>query len=398
MRALNLLVVLWFATPAWATAAPRAVSLADVRTAVAKAPERIAAHHRTVTAAAEVEAAGAWPTTSLSLATARESPRLVAVASVPVPITGARRAARATARALAEVARAEADTIDLDLRLRATIAWLDLYGAGQTARIKMEASERLDALVVVTRARRDAGDASDAEVVNAEAQAARAHVEADDAARSEGIASAELAGLLGWDPSEALMTAGGLPTPDSAPDTPSLRISRHPVLRVQEARVAEADAAIAEARAAGRPDVHVNFEVDTLDPRGAPTDVRVGLAVDLPFGGRGRARVHAAGARLRAEQAEADAVRSQLTAELVAAQRRWAAARQRATSFTTAIVPAQERSSDLVRKAYAAGEVELASVIQSERDLLDVRAESLAADIAAAEAWTALERAVGGNP
>lgn len=396
MRVLGLVIVLLLARLPSATATPRAVSLDDVRTAVAQAPERIAAHRRTSTAAAEVEAAGPWPATSVSLGTARESPRLVAVASVPVPVSGAHRAARRTARALADVARAEADTVELDLRARATVAWLALYGAGQTARIKVQAAARFDALVQVTRARRDAGDASEADVVNAEAQAARARVDADDAALTQGIASAELAGMLGWDPSEALTAAGDLPKMEPGPSRAGMGVSSHPALRAQEARIAEADAAIAASRAAGRPDLHLNFEVDTLVPGGGPTDVLVGVSVDLPLWGRGRARVNAARERLRAEQAEAEAVRSQLAAELVAAQRRWAAARQRATSFTTAIVPAQERSSDLVGKAYAAGEVELASVIQSERDLLDVRAEAVAADVAAAEAWAALERAAGG--
>jgi outer membrane protein TolC len=92
----------------------------------------------------------------------------------------------------------------------------------------------------------------------------------------------------------------------------------------------------------------------------------------------------------------ADAIHAQLSAELVAAQRRWDAARRRASSFGTKLVPAQERSTELVRKAYAAGEVDLSAVIQSERDLLDVRAEALAADLAAAEAWATLERAAGG--
>ncbi len=379
-----------------ALASPREVSLDDVRAAVDQAPAHVAAQRRTVAAFAEAEAAGPWPATTVSIGTARESSRLVAVASIPLPLFGVARAIRRAARADAEVTRAEEPTTDVDLRGRATVAWLALYGAGQVAQVTQEGAERLDGLVEVTRARRDAGDASEADVVNAETQAARAHVEAEDAALSVGLAGTELAAVVGWAPAEELVATGPLPSEAPTDEGLASDLAYHPELRVQEARIAAAASAVSAARAASRPTLRVNLEVDTFDPNSGATNLLVDLTVDLPLWGRGRAREHAARARVSAEEAEANALRSQLAAELVAAQRRWAAGRRRAASFGTKLVPAQERSTELVRKAYAAGEVDLAAVIQSERDLLDVRAEALAAELAAAEAWATLERAAGG--
>ncbi|MCB9563759.1 MAG: efflux RND transporter periplasmic adaptor subunit [Kofleriaceae bacterium] len=157
-------------------AAPRAVTLDDVRAAAADAPARIAAHRRTLAAGADADAAGGWPATSVQVGTARSTNRLIAIAGVPLPVLGRGRAARGVARAEADVARAEETVGAVDLRLAVTLAWLALYRAEQAATLAADGAERMRALVDVAAARRDAGDASEADVVNATAQAARARL------------------------------------------------------------------------------------------------------------------------------------------------------------------------------------------------------------------------------
>src|SRR5262249_11456348 len=120
MRVPPLLLVLAISSPA--AASPREVTVDDVRAAVAKAPEQDAAHQRTLAAYADADAAGGWPATTLSIGTARVTPRLVAVASIPLPVFGVERAARATLRAEADVTRADESGTEADLVEQATVA------------------------------------------------------------------------------------------------------------------------------------------------------------------------------------------------------------------------------------------------------------------------------------
>lgn len=375
-------------------AAPRAVTLDDVRAAAADAPARIAAHRRTLAAGADADAAGGWPATSVQVGTARSTNRLIAIAGVPLPVLGRGRAARGVARAEADVARAEETVGAVDLRLAVTLAWLALYRAEQAATLAADGAERMRALVDVAAARRDAGDASEADVVNATAQAARARLAADDATRAVAIAGADLAGLLGWDADEALATAGGLP----GGDVDAADAGEVPELRAQRRRVAAAAAAVDQARVEGRPELRLEVEVDAFEATGAPTDVLVSLAVDLPLFGRGARRVAAARARVAAEEATATALARQVSAEVTAARRRWDAATRRVRGLTDELVPAQERAAALTREAYREGEADLVTVIQTERDLLEVRGEQVDAEVDAAEAWADLERVAGGAP
>src|SRR6185436_2918600 len=108
---------------------------------------------------------------------------------------------------------------------------------------------------------------------------------------------------------------------------------------------------LAQARREGLPQLSVDVEVDALDRGGAPTDVRAGLSLELPLFGRGGARVDAGRAAVRAAQAEHGATRARLEGALVAAQRRLAAAVERARAFRDQVLPAQERAAALAVRA-----------------------------------------------
>jgi outer membrane protein TolC len=139
------------------------------------------------------------------------------------------------------------------------------------------------------------------------------------------------------------------------------------------------------------------MEVDALPVDNGASDVKVLLGVELPLFGRRGARIAAARARVAAATAEADATRARIGAARTAAHTRWTVAQRRAAAFVDELVPAQTRSTDLVRAAYVAGELDLASVLQAERDLLTVESDRVEAEVDAARAWAALER-VGGAP
>jgi cobalt-zinc-cadmium efflux system outer membrane protein len=375
---------------ATAQAEPRAVTLDEARAAVEKAPAQYAARMRTAASSAAVRGAGGWPATDVAIGTSRAA-RVVGTLAIPLPLTGAARGARGVARADADVARAEERVSAVDLRLEVTVAWLELYLAGQRAQLAAENVKRFTDVEHATEARRTAGDASTAEVTYASAQTARSRVDAETAEGAVVVAGTELAALLGWDETRALVAAGPLPVgdPHAPPSIADLDLVAY--------KTDAARAAVQDVVASSRPAFRIEMEVDALAPDDTPSDVKVLLGVEIPLFGRRGGRIDAARARVAAATAEADAERARLRANQSAALARWSVAQRRATAFIEELVPAQTRSTDLVRAAYTAGESDLSTMLQAERDLLAVQSERVEAEVDAARAWATLER-LGGAP
>src|SRR5258706_9589077 len=106
MRSMALVVV--FAGVAHAE--PRqGITLIDALAAAQKAPALQIGGHEVAAADALVDAAGAWPSPSLHVATNRLTARVVAGATMPLPVFGTVGAARRQAAAEADVVRAEVD-------------------------------------------------------------------------------------------------------------------------------------------------------------------------------------------------------------------------------------------------------------------------------------------------
>src|ERR1041385_4304374 len=174
VRAALLFLVFSTAT-AHAQEARTEVTLPEVLAAIPRAPEAQVGGHEVMAAEATVDAASAWPSPSVHVQPNRLTARLGAGASIPLPVFGTVGAAKRRATAEMQVVRAETSLALRDLRHRVVQAWIRL-------------------------ARADA----DVDVTVAGAARARADVAVHAAEREEDAASAELAGLLGWDPRRSL--------------------------------------------------------------------------------------------------------------------------------------------------------------------------------------------------
>src|SRR2546421_2310163 len=87
----------------------RGVTLGDAIVAAKAAPAAQISGHEVAAAEANIDAASAWPSPSLHVATNRLTARLVAGAIVPLPVFGTVSAARRQAAAEADVVRADAE-------------------------------------------------------------------------------------------------------------------------------------------------------------------------------------------------------------------------------------------------------------------------------------------------
>jgi len=386
------------AAAARADAAAQPLTFADALAAIGAAPLHRAAVARTGAAAAGVRAAGAWPATALGVSSALRTAHLGLTASLPLPLFGTIGANVAVARAELGVATAEAEAVDLRLRRDVARAWLELARAEARADLSARSATREDELAAITAKRFAAGDASRAEVVAADAAARRARARATADTTAIAAASADLAGALGWDPAAPLHAAGGLPGLADAPAVEALGAARaaHPDVRAATARADAEGARVVEARRARWPRLALDLEGMIDDPTLPGSDVRVGVSLEIPFLGKAGAEARAAEARRAAALLERDATLGALHAGLVAAWRRYAAARERARALEEDVLPAQREADDLARAAYREGEGGLVAVLEADRALADVEAEWIEAHADAAGAWAELAWALEG--
>ena len=388
----GLLTALVLASSANAIAAPRDVTLIDALQAAGAAPVHQVAAAQQSEAAAASEAAGAWPSTALSASTSRLSPKLDLIASLPLPLFGTLAANRAVARDDFETAVAELRASDLNLARDVAAAWIALARAESRAALSQRSADRENELVHVTTERFEAGEASHADVVLATATAKRVGAQASADEMVIGSASAELAGLLGWDPAMTLHAAGGLPDP-SAHAAPA--VTTHPEQAAAARRAAAQAARVTEVRRANWPRLALDLESAIGDPTLPGTDYRVGLTIDLPLLGHTGENVRAAEARVATAQVAGAATAKKLGAELVAARSRNAAASAHAIALERDVVPAQREAADLERAAFREGQTGLAFVLEAERGLADAESDAIDARADAATSFIELEWASG---
>jgi outer membrane protein TolC len=376
----------------------RPVSLAAAIAAAGSAPEHRAAVADRTAAQAAAAAAGAWPATTLAVSTSQKTAHLGLVASLPLPLFGTLGASREVARADLDVAAAQVGAADLDLRRLVTRAWIELARAEARAALSAESAAREARLATVTRQRVDSGDAARADVVQADAAARRALAQAGADRTAIGAASADLAAVLGWDPTAALHADGGLPGLDdlAPPGDVHRAAAAHPVARVAGAQVDAEAARVDEARAARWPHLALDLESAIDDPTLPGSDVRVGLSLEVPLFGKAGAGEHAAAARRAAAEARRAATRAALDGQAVGAVRRYQAARDRAGALATDVLPAQREAAALARAAFTEGEGGLVSVLEADRSLAEVEREAMEARADAALARADLVWATGG--
>jgi cobalt-zinc-cadmium efflux system outer membrane protein len=383
-----------------------AVTLDEVIAAAANAPAIRVTGYEIAAAQASADAAQAWPSPSLRVATNRLTARLVAGATVPLPVFGTVGAAHREAIAEADVARADANVARREVRHRVVVAWVQLARAGGDVVATSIAAQQAAELELIAKGRLSAGEGADVDVTVAGAARARAEVAAKAAQRTEDAASAELAGVLGWDPARRLRAAGTIVTADVAGDddvaTLRRRLAAHPERAAAERRVSAAEATLDRVLEERWPTLALDGEIlydDQTITEGRTawdrTDAMIGLTFDLPLFARVGDKARAARATESAQRARLAVTETELAAGLVAAFRRWQAASERLRSLERDVVPAQERAAALSAQAYREGARDLAYALQAERDLASLRAEVNGARADAAEAYADLQLAVG---
>ncbi len=295
-------------------------------------------------------------------------------------------------RAEAEQARAEAAGLRQGIARDVGQAWVDAWQATGAERLLVALGKEYAQSIEVARIALASGKTSQAEVL-----AARQSLSQSNDRRLELVAQARRArsALARWIPDSASRELPAELPALAAPaplETIAASLEHHPqhAMHLRALGVAEADVALA--REASKPDRSVEFGYFARS--GGRSDMLMfQLAIELPvYADRKQERVLAAklAQQERAREQRADHLR-QLQAELSSAYGDWQLAGDRLRNMETATLPDARARVDAVLAQHASGAAPLAAVFDARRNLVEARIQEISLRAAQAKARVALQ-------
>jgi outer membrane protein len=319
---------------------------------------------------------------------------------------GGRRRASATAAGLGvEIANAGADDTAAGLAVSVTEAYgrvLVAQATEQAATAGLEAArEDRDR----AGRRRDAGLATDADVLSLAVHEADLQERAIRARGDLSVARAHLNHLMG----NALDRAFSVAEPAEPPSTAGATLDtlyaeadrQRPDLRRASSAVRAADAGVTGARASLWPQVVAQAAVDVsgtrVTDRASSWLVGGELRWTFSLGGAELARRAAAAAAARRARSERETLTSGVHLDVLTATRRLESAEARRRVGVAAVEQARE-GQRIIRNRFEAGVAGVTDVLQASTAVLDAEARAIAARVDVMVGHSLLRRALGRNP
>lgn len=280
-------------------------------------------------------------------------------------------------RAAADIGVAEADELveARTVRLETALAWIDLYYGERRLRQLDLLIASLDDLQKTVAARLASGSARPSQAL--EPDQLRAAI-ADRRAEMIAVIAQARARLARYTGDPDPEVSGDPPVLEVDPVRLRAGIDALPALRVQDARIAVADADVRLARADKRPDWKVGVSYGRRDPRFGDM-ASIGVSVDLPLfaGRRQNPRIDASASQARGARFDREAVRAQLLAALESDLADHAMHHARLRNAREVLVPLAKRRAELDRDSYAAGKLDLGTALLSTLALAEAEVEAL---------------------
>jgi cobalt-zinc-cadmium efflux system outer membrane protein len=396
-----------------------------VRTAVERNRELLAVRQRVAEARGLFRQAGVRPASSLQLGGATGKPlgspgkeEYSAGYSQPVELGGKRDKRLQVAGK--GVGLAEAEFAERALRLATEIKLRYLDAVMDEARLAA-----LDRLIETYResqklveARVREGDAAPLDSQLLLVEVSRAEAQKRTVAGRIQVALSDLRRLCGFGASESLVLAGAArrdPNPAFAlADLERQAAEQRPDLRAakleQERGAAEVDLTEAQAR----PDVTLSAQYALRNERfgdlygstasGQPAPLRdrdniLSFGVSIPILTRrsNLGNIEAAAARAVASRTLRQHLEASIPLEVEAAWQHWDAAAQSLDILDSGVLRQSQKNLDVIRQAYALGQLRLLDVLNEQRRLIDTQMAYIDAESDVRRGFIELERAVGGD-
>ena len=369
-----------------------------IQTALGKSVLVTAISADTLAASARLRSAREYPNPSLSLSYSKDAPQNHFSVDIPLDLPGIR-GARVRA---AEAGRTSARFGFLAARAAIELNVDTMYTTAQGAELRaaLSRSTAVDAakLLSDTRARRDAGDASDLDVNLAEVSAAQAanaanadSIEAVDT-RLELQAAMGLRGdtiVFSLHDSLAAPTSRVAPTALNPASTPTVAAASAAVSAAQQTLIFERRSVF------GVPSIQLG--ADAKDPSGAEKGLlpTIGVALPMPLFNRNSGAVEAAHAEVARAQAGLEIARLDASTQLARAHRTRTVAESRIVLDRT-ILDAATRNVSMAERAFAAGERAIGDILETRRAQHDAQAQYVT-DLVSANVAAALVRVLTAN-
>lgn len=300
-----------------------------------------------------------------------------------------------SARLAGEMAGTMRTAVQVDLRLAVTEAYAGLLAAAAQHRAAGQALEAAVADRERTAHRRDAGRATEADVLQFDVLVARMRARQARAAADETVARARLNALVG----EPVEAATEVARPAAVAEAPADgEVTARPDVRLARTREALAGADVERARAAFLPQVvaQAGWEANggSWATRSPSWVVGVMGRVNVFRGGADRAQLAAAKADADARAAERRQTELAARVEVVAARARLEAALAAEVAGRSAVAQAVE-SRRIVRDRYEQGLAESVALLNAAELVVEAEAADAAAAADVVMARAALDRALG---
>jgi cobalt-zinc-cadmium efflux system outer membrane protein len=352
---------------------------------------------------ARAEALGATHYPNPRLAVDREAVAGVAETLItvlqPLPITGRRSLERESALAVADAASQRADDDVRRLRADLRLAYAELAAAQVREREMVRSAERLAELTRILTRREAAGDSAGFDRLRAEREALDVEADRGTAVADRTRAQARLGGFFasGTDPST--LVAADLPA--GARDVPPVDALVEQASRTRGQLLAfqkDLEAARLSGRAADRrriPEPEVLAGTKSSNAAGGDVGSVIGVQATLPIFDRGDPERAVAQARASQAQAQLEAFRVVLRADIAAARAAAVERRRAAEAYRASALTNSGEVERIAQVSYDAGERGILELLDAYRTSSSARVRQAALDAAARDAEIELEYVSG---
>lgn len=357
-----------------------------------------AVRRRRAVAEAGIQIAGQRPNPDFISAYTRAEPRWQPSVSQLIELGGKRGRRIDVARNELRLTELDLDAALRTLRHDLRAAYFNLTFARNNYDLGQQALAQAKELANIARERFEAGDIAQFEVLQANLAVDRATNDLDRLGNTERIARSTMNQLLNRAPDAPLDLHDSLFSRIGSVSTQDLiarSLSQNVELRTAEQQIATEQSRLRLARAQRVPDLTLEPGLETHDSAYSHPGFKMQVSVGLPIFNRGGADIRKSSAMLEQLQAERDAARQRIAAEIARASLNVDSARKQVEFYETKLLPDAERVRELANEAYRIGQTSLLSVIDATRNAREVRQAYLQALFDYQTAVADLEQAAG---
>jgi outer membrane protein, heavy metal efflux system len=358
-----------------------------------------AARLRQSVAQAGVRIAGQIPNPSASFSASRDVPHESLLLDQPFELGPKRSRRMGLARQQLGLTNVEIDTLARQVRRRVREAYYAAVLARRQTEQRAQALELTKRLRDIAKERFDAGDVPQLEVIQTELEVSRAEAEYEVARQRERVSYSQLSVLLNeppetiWEPETPLEE---MPLRMSLEELVQRAQNSNPDLQhlSQEQKVELSRKALL--RAERIPNLDVQFGSDFNAPPDFRAGLRGGFLVALPLFTRNQGELAQSSATLRLLDAETTATRRTVAGRVEAAYFEWSTRQTQVELYRNTLLPSARRLQTLAEESYRAGRANILTVLDAQRNVLQVQRDYLDSLSASQTAFAGLEETVGG--